>query len=213
MGRGTEPSGGIFGGCACVRARFYAWWQTPGALPGVPGTAHPSAELELLYVGIAPKDAVSKSNLRKRLATHHRAAIGSYTFRLDLTGLPLGGLRLAAPLDRPPEADRREPRSARRVATPAPLRSVAPSTGAVAARIPRRRGDEAAAEPGSQRRPPLPPRDQVGPRSAPSHSADAPRLRDGGPAFIACRASRPRHRHLSKCAASRARAAREPAAM
>lgn len=64
---------------------FYAWWQTPGALPGVPGTAHPSAKLELLYVGIAPKDAGSRSNLRQRLANHHRAAIGSSTFRLDLT--------------------------------------------------------------------------------------------------------------------------------
>lgn len=63
---------------------FYAWWQTPGALPGVPGTPHPSAPLELLYVGIAPRDATSKSNLRKRLANHHRSAIGSSTFRLDL---------------------------------------------------------------------------------------------------------------------------------
>jgi hypothetical protein len=69
---------------------FYAWWQIAGALPGVPGTAHPSAELELLYVGIAPKDALSMSNLRKRLAKHHRAAIGSPTFRLDLTAFLWG---------------------------------------------------------------------------------------------------------------------------
>jgi hypothetical protein len=64
---------------------FYAWWQTPGALPGVPGTPHPAAPLELLYVGIAPQDATSKSNLRKRLTNHYRSAIGSSTFRLDLT--------------------------------------------------------------------------------------------------------------------------------
>lgn len=63
---------------------FYAWWQTPGALPGVPGSPHPSAPFELLYVGIAPRDGRSKSNLRKRLSNHHRAAIGSSTFRLDL---------------------------------------------------------------------------------------------------------------------------------
>lgn len=63
---------------------FYAWWQTPGALPGVPGSPHPSAPLELLYVGIAPRDARSQSNLRKRLSNHHRAAIGSSTFRFDL---------------------------------------------------------------------------------------------------------------------------------
>ena len=41
--------------------------------------------MELLYVGTAPRDAKSKSHLRKRLGNHHRAAIGSSTFRLDLT--------------------------------------------------------------------------------------------------------------------------------
>lgn len=64
---------------------FYAWWQTPGALPRVPATPHPTTPLELLYVGIAPQDATSASSLRKRLANHHRSAIGSSTFRLDLT--------------------------------------------------------------------------------------------------------------------------------
>lgn len=66
---------------------FYAWWQRPGALPGVPGTPHPTAPLELLYVGVAPDSPTSKSNLRKRLANHHRSAIGSSTFRLDLAAL------------------------------------------------------------------------------------------------------------------------------
>lgn len=64
---------------------FYAWWQTPGALPGITATRHPSAELELLYVGIGPQGAASRSNLRKRLAKHHRGAIGSSTFRFTLT--------------------------------------------------------------------------------------------------------------------------------
>jgi hypothetical protein len=64
---------------------FYAWWQTPDALPGVPGTPHPTAPVELLYVGIGPGYPASKSNLRRRLASHHRAEIGRSTFRLDLT--------------------------------------------------------------------------------------------------------------------------------
>jgi hypothetical protein len=65
---------------------LYAWWQSAEALPGVSGTPHPAdPDFELLYVGTAPKDGSSKSNLRKRLGNHHRAAIGSSTFRLDLT--------------------------------------------------------------------------------------------------------------------------------
>ena len=65
----------------------YAWWQTPGALPGVTATPHPdSVDLELLYVGIAPEAADSASHLRGRLAKHHRGAIGSSTLRLSLAG-------------------------------------------------------------------------------------------------------------------------------
>lgn len=65
---------------------LYAWWQSVGALPGVPGTPHPNdPSVELLYVGTAPNGLSSKSHLRKRLGNHHRAAIGSSTFRLDLT--------------------------------------------------------------------------------------------------------------------------------
>lgn len=67
---------------------LYAWWQVAAALPGIPGTPHPTdPAVELLYVGTAPKDADSKSNLRNRLGNHHRAAIGSSTFRFDLTAL------------------------------------------------------------------------------------------------------------------------------
>ncbi len=65
---------------------FYAWWQTPDALPSVAATPHPTADLELLYVGIAPRESGSASNLRKRLAKHHRGTIGSSTLRLSLTG-------------------------------------------------------------------------------------------------------------------------------
>ncbi len=56
---------------------LYAWWQVSGALPGVPGVPHLTEPVELLYVGTAPRDAKSKSHLRKRLGNHHRAAIGS----------------------------------------------------------------------------------------------------------------------------------------
>ena len=50
------------------------------------GTPHPEDPgFELLYVGTAPQDGTSKGDLRKRLDNHHRAAIGSSTFRLDLT--------------------------------------------------------------------------------------------------------------------------------
>jgi hypothetical protein len=63
---------------------MYAWWQRPGALPGVPGVPHPSEPIELLYVGIAPNSASSSRNLRKRLSEHHHAAIGSSTFRRSL---------------------------------------------------------------------------------------------------------------------------------
>lgn len=67
---------------------LYAWWQVAGALPGIPGTPHPTdPEVELLYVGTAPQDSDSKSHLRKRLSNHHRAAIGSSTFRFALAAL------------------------------------------------------------------------------------------------------------------------------
>jgi hypothetical protein len=46
---------------------FYAWWEIPGAIPGVPAPPHPSESFALLYVGIAPRDAVSKALLRSRL--------------------------------------------------------------------------------------------------------------------------------------------------
>ncbi|HEY4280380.1 MAG TPA: hypothetical protein VGM91_19315 [Conexibacter sp.] len=65
---------------------LYAWWQTAGALPGVPGTPHPSnPAFEILYVGTAPSNATSRRDLQQRLRDHHGAAIGSSTFRLDLT--------------------------------------------------------------------------------------------------------------------------------
>lgn len=61
---------------------LYAWWAPSGALPGVPGLAHPSVDgLELLYVGLA-------KNLRARLVGNHfRGPTGSSTLRRALVAL------------------------------------------------------------------------------------------------------------------------------
>jgi len=69
----------------------YAWWQTPSALPGVPGTPHPTDAVELLYVGIAPDEPKegkppSESNLRHRITRQHLGnSLGSSTLRRGLT--------------------------------------------------------------------------------------------------------------------------------
>jgi GIY-YIG catalytic domain len=69
-------------------AGVYAWWQDPGALPGVSAPVHPTADLELLYVGIAPRDASSRATLASRLRRQHIGGnIGSSTFRFGLAAL------------------------------------------------------------------------------------------------------------------------------
>ena len=45
----------------------YAWWGRFGALPGISGPRHETADLQLLYVGIAPNGTASKSTLRTRV--------------------------------------------------------------------------------------------------------------------------------------------------
>ena len=66
----------------------YAWWVSPGALRDVRGPAHPTELLELLYVGIAPKDASSTATLRSRIRGQHLGGnIGSSTFRQSLAAL------------------------------------------------------------------------------------------------------------------------------
>jgi hypothetical protein len=66
----------------------YAWWMSPEAIPGLQGPAHPAEQLELLYVGIAPKDAQSKATLRSRIRGQHLGGnIGSSTFRQSLAAL------------------------------------------------------------------------------------------------------------------------------
>jgi hypothetical protein len=67
---------------------FYAWWAVPGAIPGIPAPSHPSEPFELLYVGIAPQDAVSTQRLRPRLCRQHISGnVASSTFRFGLGAL------------------------------------------------------------------------------------------------------------------------------
>ena len=46
----------------------YAWWGRFGALPGISGPRHPTAPVQLLYIGIAPSGATGSSTLRRSLA-------------------------------------------------------------------------------------------------------------------------------------------------
>jgi GIY-YIG catalytic domain len=67
---------------------FYAWWVVSGAIPGIPAPSHPSQPFELLYVGIAPRDANSGSSLRSRLCRQHIGGnVASSTFRFGLGAL------------------------------------------------------------------------------------------------------------------------------
>jgi hypothetical protein len=62
--------------------------MSPEAIPGVQGPAHPAEPLQLLYVGIAPKDDQSKATLRSRIRGQHLGGnIGSSTFRQSLAAL------------------------------------------------------------------------------------------------------------------------------
>ncbi|MHB8060465.1 MAG: GIY-YIG nuclease family protein [Gaiellaceae bacterium] len=75
---------------------LYAWWVKQDALPGVPGRPHPTEpELRLLYVGISPRNASSKQNLRARLIGNHIGGnTGSSTFRFVLASFLLSELDL-----------------------------------------------------------------------------------------------------------------------
>jgi hypothetical protein len=67
---------------------LYAWWGRFGALPGISGAGHPTADLQLLYVGIAPNGTASKSTLRSRVVGNHiRGTTGSSTLRRSLAAL------------------------------------------------------------------------------------------------------------------------------
>lgn len=66
----------------------YAWWEVPGAIPRVPAPPHPVDPFALLYVGIAPRDSVSKALLRSRLWRQHIGGnVAASTFRFGLAAL------------------------------------------------------------------------------------------------------------------------------
>jgi hypothetical protein len=57
-----------------------------------PHTGHPSAVFTLLYVGVAPRDAVSNARLGSRLCGQHLGGnVGSSTFRFGLASLLRAG--------------------------------------------------------------------------------------------------------------------------
>lgn len=67
---------------------LYAWWVPTGAVPGIAGPPHPGADLEMLYVGIAPNRAASRATLRSRVVGNHiRGRTGQSTLRRSLAAL------------------------------------------------------------------------------------------------------------------------------
>jgi hypothetical protein len=75
---------------------LYAWWIVSQALAGVPANRHPTlAELDLLYIGIAPSGPTSKSTLRSRvIGNHMRGNIAASTLRRTLAALLIDVLAL-----------------------------------------------------------------------------------------------------------------------
>lgn len=78
------------------RSGVYAWWTDKGAIPGVPSEPHPrEGDLQLFYVGIAPRDARSSATLKTRIVSNHLGGnTGSSTFRFALAALLIDTLRL-----------------------------------------------------------------------------------------------------------------------
>lgn len=67
---------------------LYAWWGRFGALPGISGPRHPTAPVQLLYVGIAPNGPASSATVRTRVVDDHiRGTTGSSTLRRSLAAL------------------------------------------------------------------------------------------------------------------------------
>ena len=67
---------------------LFSWWMSPGALPGIVGTSHPSESIELLHVGSAPTGPESKTTLRSCLVDHHLGVVNSTSaFRFSLAAL------------------------------------------------------------------------------------------------------------------------------
>jgi GIY-YIG catalytic domain-containing protein len=74
---------------------LYAWWTESLAIPKVPPSPHPDLKnLDLFYVGIAPRER-SSATLRSRVCGQHIAGnTGSSTFRYVLAALLIDALDL-----------------------------------------------------------------------------------------------------------------------
>jgi hypothetical protein len=69
-----------------LQGGVYAWWVTPGQLPGIKGPRHVSGGRELLHVGAAPGRAGSSATLRQIIGHHLGTNIGN-DFRFALAAL------------------------------------------------------------------------------------------------------------------------------
>jgi hypothetical protein len=78
------------------RSGIYAWWMVGTPLSCAPVTKHPKERgLGLVYVGIAPNGAGSKSTLRSRVVGNHlNGNIAASTLRRTLASLLLADLSL-----------------------------------------------------------------------------------------------------------------------
>jgi hypothetical protein len=75
---------------------FYAWWTRRTPIHGVPPAPHPTLkDLNLFYVGIAPRDERSTATVRSRVLGNHLSGnTGSSTFRFTLAALLMNELDL-----------------------------------------------------------------------------------------------------------------------
>lgn len=76
------------------RPGLYAWWTETDSIPGVPKCPHPDVpDLQLFYVGIAPRDVASSATLSSRVVKNHlRGNTGASTFRFTLAALLMDSL-------------------------------------------------------------------------------------------------------------------------
>lgn len=84
MARGSLPEA----------AGVYAWWTDRNSIPGVPERPHPdNPDLQLFYIGRAPRDSSSSATLKSRVVKNHLSGnTGASTFRLALASLLMESL-------------------------------------------------------------------------------------------------------------------------
>jgi hypothetical protein len=87
---------------------LYTWWFSKNVPPVVP-VDHTAVHQgrRLLYVGIAPKDNLSRSTLQSRLKLHCRGPLAKSTLRRTLSALLRAELDLSFTLTNPGQAAKR----------------------------------------------------------------------------------------------------------